>query len=343
MRPKMNCLLLFAIGATCAGSSSASEVPPQKPQPVAEATLQPGAAATIPRWESLEAATGPGAVEYRIAAGDTLDIMVFGHPDMRKEIPVRPDGKISYRLVGDVEAEDLTPEGLRAQLEEDLLRYMRYPQVDVIVKKAREARFTILGKVVRPGLYPIEGGTTLLDAVAMGQGLSSGQYEGSTIELADLKNAFMMRREKVVPVSFELAIRGGDPFHNIAVEDGDYIYIPSALEQEVYVLGEVFDPRAFGFRGRVTLLQATAEAGGFRSTARLRDVVVLRGLNTGDRQLIPVDVKEIVQGKADDVELQVGDVVYVPRSRLADLGDATRDILSLLLTYQSVDNLFFGN
>lgn len=339
MRPKVNWFLLFVIGLTCASSSSASEVPPQQPQPVAEARLKPGAAAAIPRWESLEAATAPGAVEYRIAAGDTLDIMVFGHPDMRKEIPVRPDGKISYRLVGDVAAEGLTPEGLRDQLEADLQQYMRYPQVDVIVKKAREARFTILGKVVRPGLYPIEGHTTLLDAVAMGQGMSSGQYEGSTIELADLKNAFLMRRGKVVPVNFELAIRGGDPYQNITVEDGDYIYIPSALEQEVYVLGEVYDPRAFGFRGRVTLLQAVAEAGGFRSTARLGDVVVLRGLTTSDRQLIPVNVKDIVQGRTDDMELQVGDVVYVPRSRLRNFGDATRDILSVLLVYQSVNNI----
>ena len=343
MRRSLTWLLLLAIGVGCASGPSAPQAPPPTPQPTPEPTPEPVVGATLPRWESIEAATGPGVVEYRIAAGDVLDIMVFGHPEMRKELPVRPDGKISYRLVGDVEAEGLTPEELRTTVEEGLRRYMRYPQVDIVVKKAREAQFTILGKVVRPGLYPIEGRTTLLDAVANGQGLSSGQYEGSTIEIADLKNAFMVRREKVVPVDFELAIRAGDPHHNIAVEDGDYIYIPSALEQEVYVLGEVFDPRSFGFRGRVTLLQAVSEAGGFRSTARLRDVVVLRGLTTGDRHLIPVDVKEIVKGGADDMELEVGDVVYVPRSRLADIGDAMRDILSLLLVYQSVDSLFLSD
>jgi len=343
MRRSVTWLLLVAIGTGCASGPPAPELAGAPPQPSPEPTPESVVGGAIPRWESLEAATGPGVVEYRIASGDVLDIMVFGHPDMRKELPVRPDGKISYRLVGDVQAEGLAPEELRTDLEEGLKKYMRYPQVDVVVKKAREARYTILGKVVRPGLYPIEGRTTLLDAVAMGQGLSSGQYEGSTIEIADLENAFMVRREKVVPVDFVLAIRVGDPRHNIAVEDGDYIYIPSALEQEVYVLGEVFDPRAFGFRGRTTLLQAISEAGGFRSTALLRDVVVLRGLTTGERQLLPVDVRAILDGKADDIELEVGDVVYVPRSKLANIGDAMRDILSLLLVYQSVDSLFLGD
>jgi hypothetical protein len=100
MRRSLTWLLLLAIGVGCASGPSAPQAPPPTPEP----TPEPVVGATLPRWDSIEAATGPGVVEYRIAAGDVLDIMVFGHPEMRKELPVRPDGKISYRLVGTLHA-----------------------------------------------------------------------------------------------------------------------------------------------------------------------------------------------------------------------------------------------
>ena len=298
----------------------------------------PKVGSVMPEWPSVEAATGEGLVEYHLAPGDVVDISVFGHADMRQELPVRPDGKISYLLVGDLPAVGLTVEALREDLEGRLKQSMRYPKVTVVLKSAREARFTILGAVTRPGSYPVKGPTTLIDAIAQAQGLSSGQYEGSTIEIADLDNAFLVRRGKVVPVDFELAVRRGDSRHNVLLEDGDYVHIPSSLAQEVYVLGEVFNPRAYGFRGRVSVLEAVAQSGGFRPTARLSDVVVLRGLGGGPKELVPLDVKQVLKGEQPDLDLEVGDVVYVPRGRLATAADTMRDILSLLLVYQSVDN-----
>lgn len=321
-------VLFLLSGLACRASAPPPVAPPPTPTPP-----PPKVGSVLQHWPSIEASTGPGVEIYHIAAGDVVDVMVFGHSDMRKEMPVRPDGKISVRLIGDVQAEGLTIEELRSTIEERLARYMRFPKADVVLKKAKEARFTILGKVVRPGVYPIKGPTTLLDAVAEAQGLSSGQYEGSTIEIADLENAYLVRRGKVVPVDFNLAIHRGDTSHNVFVEDNDYIYVPSSLAQEVFVLGEVDDPRAYGFRGRVTLLEAVAESGGFKTTARLSDVVILRGLTSGDKELIRIDVKAIIGGRKDDVELEVGDVVYVPRSRLANVADAVRDILSILLVY----------
>jgi polysaccharide export outer membrane protein len=329
-------MVLVVVAGACSAPSPAPVSPPPTPVPTTGSVM--------PEWASVEEAVGPGIQEYKIAAGDVIDVVVFGHSDMRKELPVRPDGKIAYLLVGEVQAEGLSIDELQQDLEERLATYLRYPRVDVILKKAKEARFTILGAVGRPGVYSIKGPTTLLDGVAMAQGLSQGQYEGSTIEIADLENAFVVRRGKVVPVNFERAIHRGDTRHNILVEDGDYVYIPSSLAQEVFVLGEVGQPRSYGFRGRVTLMEAVAESGGFTDAARLGDVVILRGLNTGaDRQLIPVDVKEIVAGRRGDMELEVGDVVYVPRSRLRSFADAMRDILSLLLVYTTVDSITTTN
>ena len=296
-------------------------------------TPTPSTGPVLPRWESVEASRSPGNPEYRLTPGDVLEVSVAGHEDMKKELPVRPDGRISYIFVGDLAAGGRTVSELRADLETSLRAFMRYPQVAVVVRKARDAQFSILGKVVRPGVYPINGPTTVVAAVALAQGLASGQYEGSTIEIADLANSYLVRRNRVMPVDFERLIHRGDTTQDVLLEDGDYIYIPSSLAQEVYVLGEVYKPRAYGFRDRVTLLQAISESGGFKSSARLGDVVILRG-RYGNKTLVPVNVKDIIAGKVPDPELAVGDVIWVPRTVLANVAEALNQIMPALLAYQ---------
>ncbi len=321
--------LLSAVLA--AGGCSSPQVPaPHGPPP---ATPTPAIGAILPRWDSVAGARSTSLPEYRLVPGDVVDIMVVGHEDMRKELPVRPDGAISYFYLGDVPASGLTVEELRTQIEDGLKHYLRYPQVSVVLKKAREAQFAILGKVVRPGVYPINGPTTIVTAVGLAQGLASGQYEGSTIEIADLKNSYLVRRNRVVPVDFELLIHRGDTTQDVLLEDGDYIYIPSSLAQEVFILGEVYKPRSYGFRGRVTLLQAVSESGGFRPTASLAHVVVMRG-QYGRKQIIPVNVKQIVSGQIPDPDLEVGDVVFVPRAALANVADFFNMIMPALLALQ---------
>ena len=321
--------LVLAILAALSGCAPPQKVAPATPLP----TPTPAVGALRPRWESVEAARSAGLAEYRLIPGDVIEISVAGHEDMKKELPVRPDGRISYVFVGDVPAGGRTVPEFRAALEASLLTYMRHPQVAVVVRKAREGQFSILGKVIRPGVYPLNGPTTIVAAMALAQGLASGQYEGSTIEIADLASSFLVRRNRVVPVDFEKLIQRGDTTQDVLLEDGDYIFIPSALAQEVYILGEVNKPRAFGFRGRLTLFQAISESGGFKSTARLGDVVILRG-QYGNKTLVPVNVKDIIAGKVPDPELAVGDVVWVPRTVLANLAEALSQIMPALLAYQ---------
>lgn len=345
----------FLAAAGCASTPAAAPVVPQEvpsqavaaqeaspqavaPQEVPPPTAQAAEAATtigpvLPRWESTEAAVRADTPAYALTASDVVDISVIGHDDMRKELPVRPDGKISYLYLGDVQAAGMTVEQLRATLEEGLKKYMRYPQVSVVLKKAREGQFSILGKVVRPGVYPIQGPTTIVQAIALAQGLASGQYEGSTIELADLVNSYLVRRNRVVPVDFEALVHRGDTTQDVTLEDGDYIYIPSALNQEVYILGEVYKPRAWGFQGRPSLLQAISESGGFRPTARLGGVVILRG-RQGKKEVIHVDVSDIIHGRQPDVMLDVGDVVYVPRKVLSGLANIFNEVMPALLALQ---------
>jgi polysaccharide export outer membrane protein len=327
-------LALSSLASTLGGSPGPEVPPPSVPaSPAPPPTPTPSTGAVLPRWESIDAARTTGNPDYRLTPGDVLEISVAGHEDMKKELPIRPDGRISYIFIGDAVAAGRTVTELRAEVEERLRAYMRYPQVAVVVRKAREAQFTILGKVVRPGAYPINGPTTIITAIAVAQGLASGQYEGSTIEIADLANSYLVRRNRVLPVNFERLVHRGDTTQDVPLEDGDYIYIPSSLAQEVYVLGEVYKPRAYGFRDRVTLMQAISESGGFKSSARLGSVVILRG-QYGNKTLVPVNVKDIVAGKLPDPELAVGDVVWVPRTVLATLAEALNQVMPALLAYQ---------
>jgi protein involved in polysaccharide export with SLBB domain len=325
---------VLSVLALVVSLSGCSSPPPKAPSAAGlPPTPTPSTGPVLPRWESAEAARATAPRDDRLTPGDVIEISVAGHEDMKKELPVRPDGQVSYIFVGDVPAGGRTVPELREDLETRLKTYMRYPQVAVVVRKAREAQFAILGKVVRPGVYPLNGPTNVVAAISLAQGLASGQYEGSTIEIADLANSFLVRRNRVMPVDFERLIHRGDTTQDVLLEDGDYIYVPSSLAQEVYVLGEVYKPRAYGFRGRVTLMQAISESGGFKSSARLGDVVILRG-QYGNKTLVPVNVKDILAGKTPDPELAVGDVVWVPRTVLANLAEALNQIMPALLAYQ---------
>lgn len=116
----------------------------------------------------------PGATEYRIGPQDTLDVNVSQLPDLTKTVQVDPSGKILMPLIGQVQASGRTP----AQLSDDIAtalkkKYMKDPIVVVSVKEANGEKITVDGAVSKPGVYPLAGPTTLLQAVALAQGPDS--------------------------------------------------------------------------------------------------------------------------------------------------------------------------
>ena len=113
----------------------------------------------------------PGATEYRISPADTLDINVSQLPELTKVVEVGPGGKILLPLIGQVQAAGRTPVELSDDIAVALKRkYMKDPIVVVAVKEAQGDKITIDGAVTKPGVYPLAGPTTLLQAVALAQG-----------------------------------------------------------------------------------------------------------------------------------------------------------------------------
>lgn len=126
-----------------------------------------------------------GGSDYRIGAQDLLEISVFGVPDLSRTVRVNSSGGISLPLIGGVQAGGHTVSELERALAEMLAKsYLQNPQVSVFVKEYTSQRITLEGSLKNPGIYPITGKTTLLQAIAIGGGLDP---------LADLKGVVIFR------------------------------------------------------------------------------------------------------------------------------------------------------
>lgn len=127
-----------------------------------------------------------GASDYRVGAQDLLQISVFGVQDLEKEVRVNSNGQISLPLIGGVMAGGLTIPELEAALAKKYAEgFLQNPQVTVFVKEFTSQRITVEGAVNKPGIYPITGRTTLLQAIALSEGVDD--------KIADLAGIVVMR------------------------------------------------------------------------------------------------------------------------------------------------------
>ena len=122
---------------------------------------------------------------YIIGPNDVLAINVWKEPEITRSIPVRSDGKISLPLIGDVQAAGRTPMQLEEDIAARLKDYITNPQVAVIVEQINSQKFNILGQIGKPGSYPLTGGTTIVDAIAVAGGFK---------DFAKKKGVYLLRQ-----------------------------------------------------------------------------------------------------------------------------------------------------
>jgi polysaccharide export outer membrane protein len=108
---------------------------------------------------------------FRLGIDDVVEVSVYKDPDLTRTVPVRPDGRISLPIVGEVVAAGRTPEEVRAEVVSKLNQYVKDPTVvTFIVHEVRSARFFVIGEVMRPGAYPLRGDMNVLQAIALAGG-----------------------------------------------------------------------------------------------------------------------------------------------------------------------------
>ena len=255
---------------------------------------------------------------FRLGPGDRLDIEVVGDEAGPQSTFVGPDGKLYFGLLPGLQVWGLSLPEVRTLLETQLSKYLRQPKVTVTLRAVESKRVWVMGRVNTPGLYPLDGPMTVIEAITKAGGLFTSRFSGTTEELADLHHSFIVRRGEYIPVNFHQLLREGDTSQNIYLQPDDFIYMPSSLSTEVFVIGAVGQPRAVPFKDQVTLVSAIANARGTIADAHLREVVIVRGsLNQPSAAL--VDYLAILQGKNPDVRLQPRDIVYVPFTPYRDL------------------------
>lgn len=271
---------------------------PVAPSPAAFSVVDPAARAA---WQQ----------RLTLGPGDTLNFHLFGSPELtRNEIPVGPDGRISYLEAENLLAAGLTVDELRESLNTELGKFRRSPQAYVTPQAYRSKRYYVLGTVVQKGIFAFDRPITLIEAVARARGFETGVSRGNLVETTDFSRSFLGRGGQRLPVDFEKLFLHGDLSQNIALEPGDYLYFPAAPSGSIHVLGEVRAPGAVSFDADTNVLSAIATRGGFTVRAWKKHVLVIRN-SSAHPETFKVDAHGALAGLAPNLALQPGDIVYV--------------------------------
>jgi polysaccharide biosynthesis/export protein len=254
----------------------------------------------------------PDTNAFRIGPGDKLEIEIVGDNASRALTQVAPDGRLYYYLLPAIDVWGSTLDEVKAELEKELKRYLTAPIVSIQLRSIDSTRVWVLGRVASPGIYPIPAPMTLLEAISLAGGTMTSSTSGTTEDLTDLRNSFIVRNGERLPIDFDGLLQKGDLSQNIFLEPDDFIYFPSAVSRDIYVLGAVRSPKAVA-RLHNNLVGAIAEAGGPAKDAYLSHVAIVRGSLENPRIAV-VNYQDVIKGKSPNILLEVRDIVYVPYS-----------------------------
>jgi polysaccharide export outer membrane protein len=162
------------------------------------------------------------ADSYVIGSSDLLGINVWKESELSRSVPVRSDGKISLPLIGEIVASGRTPLQLQDEIATKLRAFISAPDVNVMVLQMNSQKFNVLGRVAKPGSYPLTTNVTALDAIA-----AAGGFQ----DFAKQKNVYVLRKDAQgkdvrIPFNYKAVIRGQRPEENILLKPNDTIVVP---------------------------------------------------------------------------------------------------------------------
>ena len=208
--------LITALFITIVVTSCASQ-----PTTVDNDSATPAAATT-----NVQAAAGGTSYQYVIGPGDTLDVFVWGYKDLSVTVPVRPDGKITTRLVEDMLASGKTPTQLARELESQYQTYVKNPTVTVTVNKfigAPSQQIKVVGGGAKPRTVPYVNGMTVLDVMIEVGGLNKFSSGNKAVLVRDDNSGKKQYRLRLHDL-----LKKGDIGANRAVQPGDILIIPES-------------------------------------------------------------------------------------------------------------------
>ena len=162
--------------------------------------------------------------EYIIGPEDILEITVWKNADLSKQVQVRPDGRISLPLLGDISAVAKTPVQLTEEISTGLRAYMESPTISIMVKEVNSYQIYVLGEVNKPGKYPLKSKTTLLQGITVAGGFTAMAARNKIVIFRFSKDGEGLTKLKA---SYDdIVVRDGSS-QNMELKPGDQIVVPS--------------------------------------------------------------------------------------------------------------------
>jgi polysaccharide biosynthesis/export protein len=297
-------------------SSSIAQTPITNEDTGRTIPVPPSGAPTAPATDAIPATGKPAPVDVPISAGDLLAVSVLGAPDYHYDVRVSSQGDISLPMVGSVKVAGLTTPQAEAAIAQVLekRKYFNEPTVSVFVKEYTTSGTSVLGEVQHPGIYPLLGHRTLLDAISAAGGTTG--RAGKTVTITH-------RDQPDKPETIPLESKDRESMTNVRVLPGDTIFVSKA--GVVYVVGDVKEPTGIILDNpHFTVLQAIAMAHGTNPTAKMGSAKLIRSVNGAPTE-IPIPLDKILAAKSTDITLHADDIVFVPNSLAKTVTRRTAD------------------
>jgi polysaccharide export outer membrane protein len=262
--------------------------------------------------------------DYQVGPEDLLEVQVFGHDNLNRQVRINGQGQISLPLVGVVQVVGLSPQRIEKRLVEAYgTEFLRNPQVNVTVKEYRHQRVAVTGAVDKPGQYEMIGPRTLLEMLAQAGGLQDkpGAKAGDKVHVIRRQNAPELTRagsgsfsphSETLVIDLHRLLQAGAAELNIPIRHGDVIHVPFA--GNAYVLGGVRKPGSVAVKDNLTLTQAVALAGGIDPVLATNSAHVLRLDKQGKPLNITANLARVMSQEERDIPLNDNDVVVVGES-----------------------------
>lgn len=239
------------------------------------------------------------AADMQLGPGDGLKIAVFGNPDLSLETKVSETGSVTFPLIGNVTIGGLSTSDAEKKIAGLLISggFLRTAQVNIMVTELQSQQVSMLGQVLRPGRYPINGTRTVTDMLAVAGGV--GPDGGDTATIIRKRDGKTSKRV----VNLVDMIHSADMTRDLDLMNGDMVYVDRA--PKFYIYGEVQHPGGYRLERNMSVTQALSIGGGLTPRGTERGLRVKR--RDADGKTVMYDVK-------NDDELKPDDVVYVKES-----------------------------
>jgi polysaccharide export outer membrane protein len=282
-------------------------------------TPQPNVSEINQTLATLAMSMGSHSTDYQIGPEDLVQITMYNVPDgegratpRTLSVRVSQEGKISLPLIGEIGVSGLTLSGLEKELATRYAKYIRNPQVGVLVTEYRQ-RVSVIGAVQKSAVFELTGPKTVIDMLAMAGGVTDRAGTQVHIYRQGPKGRESYVIDLMVLASNASLITADNAgLITMPVQAGDVINVP--LAGTFFVDGAVRKAGPYPLGRRYSLTQALATAGGVDPELNSSDITIFRRKGTSGMEQIAVDLDSVMAGTAPDIPIEPDDVIVVPLS-----------------------------